>query len=133
MRAGSRVKIGAGETWFAGDFDETFRRNLVQVYEPSVSRCGGIGTEMLVGRLASQGKLGFSPMTGMNSAISVAASIHIASCTSSLGVEFNPFVNPLQTELADGIPKPRAGKIAVPGGTGLGLEIDARFVKRYSR
>lgn len=130
LRRHNPVKLGAGESWFAGDFDEAYKRRLVDVIEPSVSRCGGIGTELLVGRLAARSKLGFSPMTGMNSAISLAASIHVASCVPSLGVEYNPFENPLQTELAAGLPKPKAGKLEVAGRPGLGLEVDMRFVRR---
>lgn len=126
------VKLGAGESWFAGDFDETVKRGLVQVLEPSVSRCGGIGTELLAGKLAAQAGLGFSPMTGMNSAVSVAASIHVASAVPSLGVEYNPFANPLQTDLASGLPQPKSGKLAVPRGPGLGVEVDMRFVRRYA-
>ena len=132
LRLRNPVKLGAGESWFAGDFDETTSRNLVQVLEPSVSRCGGIGTELLVGRLAAQKRLGFSPMTGMNSAISLAASVHVASAVPCLGVEFNPFSNPLQTELATGLPKPKSGTIDVPRKPGLGLEVDLRFVRRNS-
>lgn len=130
LRAHNPVPIGAGESWFAGDFEETVRRGLVRVLEPSVSRCGGVGTELKVGKLAARRKLGFSPMTGMNSAISLAASIHVASSVASLGVEYNPFPNPLQAELAAGLPLPKAGKLAVPSGPGLGIEVDESFVRR---
>jgi len=128
----SRVPIGAGESWFEGDFGPAVERHLVGVLEPSVSRCGGVGTEAAVGRLADKRKLGFSPMTGMNSAVSLAASIHIAASVPSIAVEYNPFPNPLQTELARGLPSPEGGTIRVPDGPGLGLEIDERFVKRHS-
>ena len=132
LRARNPVRIGAGESWFAGDFGETVRRRLVNVLEPSVSRCGGIGTECAVGRVAAKEELGFSPMTGMNSAISLAASIHVASTVPSIGVEFNPFANPLQTELAVGIPEPKSGEMEVPSGPGLGIEVDMKFVRRAS-
>jgi L-alanine-DL-glutamate epimerase-like enolase superfamily enzyme len=69
-------------------------------------------------------------MTGMNSAISAAASIHVASAVPSLGVEYNPFANPLQTDLAFGLPKPRSSELEVPSGHGLGVEVDMRFVRR---
>ena len=130
LRYRNPVKIGAGESWFAGDFGETVNRSLVQVLEPSVSRCGGIGTELLAGKLAARRGIGFSPMTGMNSAISLAASIHVASAVPSLGVEYNPFANPLQTDLAVGVPEPRSGTLEVPRGHGLGIEVDMKFVRR---
>jgi L-alanine-DL-glutamate epimerase-like enolase superfamily enzyme len=128
----SKVTIGAGETWFAGDFETPIRNSLVGVIEPSVSRCGGLGVEIKVARAARRKGIKFSPMTGMNSAVSLAASLHAASACPSLGVEYNPFVNPLQTELATGIGEPRRGKLQVPTKPGLGIEIDERFVKRHA-
>lgn len=129
---GSKVKIGAGESWFPGDFERPLEERLVEVVEPSVSRCGGVGVEMEVAGRARRLGIRFSPMTGMNSSVSLAASIHAASAIPSLGVEYNPFVNPLQTELAAGIEAPRGGEIRVPSGDGLGIEVDMRFVRSHA-
>lgn len=129
---GKGVKIGAGESWFVDDFNQPIEEGLIDVVEPSVSRCGGIGVEAKVGIRARDRGMGFSPMTGMNSAISLAASLHIAASTGSVGVEFNPFGNPLQSDLASGLPAPRMGNVRVPSGPGLGLEVDVRFVKAHS-
>lgn len=129
---GSGVKIGAGESWFAGDFDGPIARGLIGVLEPSASRCGGVHVEVDAAKRAKARGIDFSPMTGMNSAISLAASVHAASAVGSVGVEYNPFPNPLQTDLATGIEEPREGRIRVPGGHGLGIEVDRRFVKSNS-
>ena len=128
---GSKVTVGAGETWFVNDFDVPIERKLVGVIEPSVSRCGGLGVELDVASRAVRRGMKFSPMTGMNSAVSLAASVHAGSARPSVGVEYNPFVNPLQTELAIGLEEPRRGKLRVPSGDGLGIEIDERFVKSH--
>jgi D-galactarolactone cycloisomerase len=128
----AKVTIGAGETWFVGDFEEPIERLLVGVMEPSVSRCGGIGVEIDVAGRARRRGIKFSPMTGMNSSVSLAASLHAASVVPSVGVEFNPFVNPLQTDLATGIDEPKGGRLSVPTKDGLGIEIDERFVKKHS-
>jgi D-galactarolactone cycloisomerase len=130
--SGSGVRVGAGESWFPGDFDVPLRDRVVDVLEPSVSRCGGVGVMMKVAAEAAARGMGFSPMTGMNSAISVAASLQVASVNPSEGVEFNPFPNPLQSELVHGMPEPKDGTIGVPGGPGLGVEVDLGFVKRHS-
>lgn len=127
---GSGVEIGAGESWFPGDFRGPVEEGLVGVLEPSVSRCGGIGVEASVAALAAERGLLFSPMTGMNSAISVAASVHLATAYPSVGVEYNPFGNPLQTELAEGLPSLRSGRLHPSAAPGLGLTIDEGFVKR---
>lgn len=129
----SKVKIGAGESWFAGDFCRPIDEGLVGVIEPSVSRCGGVGVEMDVARRAAARGISFSPMTGMNSAVSLAASLHAASANPSVGVEYNPFPNPLQAELASGLGEPSRGSMRVPHGYGLGITVDPRFIKSHSR
>jgi L-alanine-DL-glutamate epimerase-like enolase superfamily enzyme len=134
MRLGRQrsVRIGAGESWFVGDLSAALEAGLVGVLEPSVSRCGGIDVELRAGRLAAKRGVGFSPMTGMNSVISLAASLHIASVVPTVGVEYNPFPNPLQAELAEGLANPAEGVMRVPQGGGLGLKVDAGFVRRVA-
>ncbi len=129
---GAGVKIGAGESWFAGDFERPIADGLVQVLEPSASRCGGVHVEVEVAKRARARGIAFSPMTGMNSTISLAASVHAASAVGSVGVEYNPFPNPIQSELASGIEEPREGRIRVPTGYGLGIEMEERFVRSSS-
>ncbi len=129
----SKVKIGAGESWFVGDFDRPIQERLVLVIEPSVSRCGGMGVEMDVAERAAARGISFSPMTGMNSAVSLAASIQAASAHVSVGVEYNPFPNPLQTELTSGLGGANRGMLQVPSGYGLGITVDTRFVKAHAK
>ena len=125
-----KVPIGAGESWFPGDLRAALDAGLVDVVEPSVSRCGGIWVEFVTGRDARKRRMKFSPMTGMNSAVSLAASLHVAAAVPTVAVEYNPFGNPLQSELASGVPRPSAGSISLPEGDGIGIEVDRRFVKR---
>jgi L-alanine-DL-glutamate epimerase-like enolase superfamily enzyme len=129
---GLGVRVGGGESWFAGDFHRPIAEGLVDVLEPSISRCGGVGVEFGVAKEAEVKRLGFSPMTGMNSGISLAASLHVASASSTEGVEFNPFPNPLQTEMVEGLADPKGGAIRVPTGPGLGVDVDMRFVRKHT-
>ncbi len=126
---GRKVKVGAGETWYAGDFARPISGGLVDVVEPSVSRCGGIACEARVAREASKRGIDFSPMVGANSALSLAASLQVAAALGSIGVEYDAFDNPLVQQLAPGFPELSAGKIAVPSGPGLGVEVDPKFIK----
>ncbi|HMD79031.1 MAG TPA: mandelate racemase/muconate lactonizing enzyme family protein [Nitrososphaerales archaeon] len=129
---GQGVKVGAGESWFVNDFEEPMAEGLVQVLEPSVSRCGGVGVETEVAKQAAERRLGFSPMTGMNSALSLAASLQVAAAFPSIAVEFNPFPNPLLTDLVDDLPEPSNGSVRVPTRPGIGVTVDGRFVKAHS-
>ena len=126
------VRIGAGESWFLDDFRQPIEERLVGVIEPSVSRCGGIRIQVDVARKAAKMGISFSPMVGMNSIVSLAASIHTASVCPSVGVEYNPFPNPLQTELGEGLGRPSKGTIEVPREPGLGIAVNDRFVKAHS-
>jgi len=130
---GGPVRIGAGESWFAGDFDAPIEQKLVGVIEPSVSRCGGVGVQVEVARKAAREGISFSPMVGMNSVVSLAASVHAAAACGTVGVEYNPFPNPLQTELGYGLDTPSGGTLRVPKGPGLGITIDKRFVRAHAR
>ena len=70
-------------------------------------------------------------MLGMNSAVSLAASLQLAAAAGKLvGAEYDPFGNPLLNELSPGFPRLRGGKLLVPEGIGLGIEVDMRFVKK---
>ncbi len=129
---GAGVPIGAGETWFEGDLHSAIKERIVDVVEPSVSRCGGIGVAAQAAEMAEQASLGFSPMTGANSAVSLAASLQVSSAFRSIGVETNPFPNPLLSELAHGFHTARNGVVRLPSGPGLGIEIDETFVGRNS-
>jgi L-alanine-DL-glutamate epimerase-like enolase superfamily enzyme len=125
------IPLGAGETWFVSDFSTPIEEKLIDVVEPSVSRCGGMGVAWRVSQDAARRGIKFSPMIGMNSAISLAASLQLAGAAANLfGVEYDPFGNPLLDELCPGFPQLKGGKLQVPGGNGLGLEVDMRFVRR---
>ncbi len=127
---GAGVPIGAGEAWFKGDLVSAVGGRMVDVVEPSVSRCGGIGVMSETAKMAREAKLGFSPMTGMNSAVSLAASLQVAAAFQSVGVESNPFPNPLQSELAEGLPQAKNGRVELSNRPGLGIEVDEGFVRR---
>ncbi len=127
------VPVGGGESWFPTDFSVPIEEKLVAVVEPSVSRCGGIGVAWKVSEEAARHRVAFSPMVGMNSAVSLAASLQVAAAASNLsGVEYDPFGNPLVSELSPGFPELKEGELVLPRGDGLGLEIDVGFLRRHS-
>ncbi|MDA4124525.1 MAG: mandelate racemase/muconate lactonizing enzyme family protein [Thaumarchaeota archaeon] len=127
---GNGVPIGAGEAWFGGDLQYAVENELIDILEPSVSRCGGIGVLADAAKLARREGLGFSPMTGANSAISLAASLQVACAFPTVGVETSPFPNPLLHDLAHGFHPAKNGAMRVPTGPGLGIEVDESFVRK---
>jgi L-alanine-DL-glutamate epimerase-like enolase superfamily enzyme len=131
IAAKTGVPIGAGEAWFVGDFDVPLREHLVDIVEPSVSRSGGIGVSWRIATKAKKFGIRYSPMIGMNSALSLAASLQIAAAASNCReTEFDPYGNPLVSELCPGFPRLKKGELEVPKGHGLGVEVDFDFVKK---
>ena len=127
------VPIGAGETWFVDDFQTPLKDRLVDVVEPSVSRSGGIELCREVSVTASKMGVRFAPMVGANSAISLAASMHLAAVADNLvGVEFDLFGNPLVGEFAPGFLELRNGELLLPNKPGLGISPDIDFVRDNS-
>jgi len=126
------VPLASGEAWYAGDFARVFSHRSVDVLEPSVSRCGGVLTDFMVAARAEKEGLGFAPMLGVNSGVSLAASLHVASASACLAVEYDVFDNPLLTELVTGLPLPKGGKIKVPTSPGLGIEVDEGFLRSHA-
>jgi D-galactarolactone cycloisomerase len=126
------VPVGAGETWFVEDFTRPIQERLVDVVQPSVSRCGGVGVAWEVSRLSARHGIAFSPMVGMNSSISLAASIQLASASSNAAeVEYDPFGNPLVEGLTPGFPELKSGRLVVGRGEGLGVDVDMAFLRKH--
>lgn len=131
LRRNSSLKIGGGEGWFLKDLEDAINLGAVDVLEPSVSRCGGIGIFHSAASLAIKDGITVCPMVGANSSISLAASLHLASSLGLELVEFDPFENPLY-RITEGFPSLRSGKLVLPGGHGLGIELDKRFLRKVS-
>ncbi len=127
------VPIGGGETWFVDDFRAPLKEHLVDVVEPSVSRSGGIGVCRSVASVASKMGIGFAPMVGANSAISLVASLHLAAVADNLiGVEFDLFGNPLVEELVPGVVELKNGELRLPTRPGLGISPEMSFVRKHA-
>lgn len=126
------VPIGAGESWFPSDFDAPIEEKLIDVLEPSVSRCGGVSVSWQVSRKALRKGIAYSPMVGMNSAVSLAASLQLAAASGNAkSIEFNPFGNPLVDELCPEFPVLRHGRLQLPKGDGFGVAVDMNFIRKH--
>jgi D-galactarolactone cycloisomerase len=127
------VPIGAGESWFASDFESPIQEKIIDVFEPSVSRCGGISVNWNFAKEAGKRGIRYAPMVGANSAISLAASLQIASIAENLiAVEVEPFGNPLVSGLCPKFPSPKKGVQEIPKGFGLGVDVDESFLRRHT-
>jgi L-alanine-DL-glutamate epimerase-like enolase superfamily enzyme len=125
------VPIAAGEggvtLW---DFEDLVRAG-VQVLQPDVAFCGGLTVCRGVSRLAQAAGLRAVPHC-FSTGINLAASLHwMASCPDGDLVEYCLRPSPLMRSLVRNLPPLVDGRVPVPQGPGLGIELDEEVVERY--
>jgi L-alanine-DL-glutamate epimerase-like enolase superfamily enzyme len=127
------VPIAAGENHYTRfEFAQLLEAGAVQVWQPDLSKCGGI-TEGL--RIAAMGSAWRIPINAHSSATGLnhAATLHFLAATENAGYfeacvsKFNPFRDMFGSTFeigADGCVEP-------PSGHGLGIEVDEAIFKKY--
>ena len=137
VREASPVRIAVGERVFSlYGFREVVRHRAADVLQPDVTVCGGIKESMQIAALARAHDLPVVPHTGGATAIGFAANVHFAAAA---GVElleydptsYQPMLNELITDPIFSIDHIRNGKLSVPEGPGLGIDIDESVFERF--
>jgi L-alanine-DL-glutamate epimerase-like enolase superfamily enzyme len=130
------TRVGGAElAATVGECREWLREGCVDVLQPDVGRCGGLTELRRIAELAElEGRLVIPH--GWKTGITLAASCHFAAATPNAPlVEFlHPalFDSPLRAELTTPEPVLEGGRIPLPEASGLGVELVAQAVERYS-
>lgn len=133
LREHSPVKIAGGEVltrrqafqpWLAG--------RALDIVQPDVTKVGGISEERRIAWMAQDHGVQFIPH-GWNTAVGLAADLHLASAISDTDmVEYltgSPFID----EITDGgWSLDQDGMLAIPTSPGLGLRLDVDAVTKYT-
>lgn len=132
LTAQSKVPVAAGEqnaTRF--EFLELARMQALNVWQPDVSRCGGITEILRIAELAEQYGVWLVPHA-WKSGILKAASLHVNAVIPGQRLqEWSIADNPLQQQLVS-TPLPIIdGAAAVPTQPGLGVQVDDAIVREY--
>jgi L-alanine-DL-glutamate epimerase-like enolase superfamily enzyme len=128
-----KTRIAAGEQEAtAWGFHDLITRGKVDVVQPDLTRCGGFTQARKIlweAQLAGVDVCPHAWLTDLNSA----ASLHVnAVLERSLFLEYNVCDNPmLQEIIRNPIRMDPDGFIAVPQGSGLGIEVDEKSVERF--
>lgn len=135
IREVSGVPLACGETDFTPfGYRELLSRRLVDVLQPDLGRCGGITGARHVYTLAYAANVDFAPHTGFSGGLSQLAAVHVAAAAPALrAVEYMFIDNPVRDIFQAGFPVPFEGRLAVPCGPGLGLELDTETVEEYAQ
>ena len=127
----ARVRIAAGEADSGiGPFRALVERGHVDVLQPDIARCGGFTVSREIADLARRRSVEVVPHC-FSTGVLIAASLHFAATLerptfSELSVADSPLVNGLLVEPFRLV----AGKLAVPAGPGLGIELDEDVIER---
>lgn len=133
LREHSPVKIAGGEVltrrqayqpWLVG--------GALDIVQPDVTKVGGISEERRIAWLAQDHGIQFIPH-GWNTAVGLAADLHLASAISTTDmVEYltgSPFIDEITV---GGWSLDADGMLSIPTAPGLGLELDPDAVKKYT-
>ncbi len=127
----SPVPIAAGEGdvthW---DFEDLLQRGL-QVVQPDVAFCGGLTVCRKVSAMAEDAGRRCVPHC-FSTGINLTASLHwMASTPNGDLVEYCLRPSPLMRKLVKDLPPLENGRVPVPQGPGLGIELDEQIVQKY--
>jgi L-alanine-DL-glutamate epimerase-like enolase superfamily enzyme len=127
----SPIPIAAGEGGVtAWDFEDLIDCGL-HVLQPDVAFCGGLTVCRQVSERAQRAGRRCVPHC-FSTGINLAASLHwMASCADGDLVEYCLRPSPLMRNLVRNLPPLVDGRVPVPHGPGLGIELDETVVERF--
>ena len=127
----SSVPIAAGELEATARGFEDLIALGMQVIQPDVAICGGLTVSREASRLAEAAGRRCVPHC-FSTGINLAASLHwMASCAHGDLVEYCLRESPLMRKLVRNLPPLIDGRVPVPAGPGLGIELDEAIIERY--
>src|SRR5262249_9543698 len=132
----SPISISYGEHFcLVADFDRALRARTVDIVQPDPATVGGLAEAMRVARLAEQYSVPVIPHSA-GGPITLAASLQLcAAAQNAVLLEYSFTLDPFWSELvrSPGLgPKSlRDGRLEVPDGPGLGLDIDEAVFGKY--
>lgn len=132
LRRASPVPISGGEVLTRRQsFRPWLDAGAVDIIQPDVTKVGGISEERRIGWMAQERGIRFIPH-GWNTAIGLAADLHLASAFSDTDlVEYihgSPYVDEL---VVGGWQLDDDGMLTIPSGPGLGITINPDAVAKY--
>lgn len=121
------VPLAAGENHYTRfDFERVLTDGAIRVWQPDLSKTGGLTEALRIARLAASAGIVIHPHTSVTG-LNMAASLHFLSCIDNGGyyeadvTAYNPFRDRLTRGLGA---LDARGTMQAPDGVGLGIELD---------
>lgn len=142
LHAVAGLPIATGEALFTvHDFKPIAAVGSADILQPDLSLCGGFWQGRKIAELAHAHHLRLSPHV-WGGAVGLAAALHYISALSAYPhaanvprpvlLEYDLGENPLRSDILKNPLVPVEGRIAVPEGPGLGIEVDMDAVARHA-
>lgn len=131
------IRLAAGESdYVASEALVLLQDRSLGLIQPDVTRSGGITETWRIAELAASFNTAFAPHVGWSGAICVAASLQLAAAAETFRTfECMVYENPLRDAFTHPVVGEGSqligGKLAVPQGPGLGVEIDRAALARF--
>jgi L-alanine-DL-glutamate epimerase-like enolase superfamily enzyme len=134
LRRAAPLPITGGETLTRRQsFRPWLEAGAFDIVQPDVTKVGGISEERKIAQMAQDHGIKFVPH-GWNTAIGVAADLHLASAfTGTDLIEYKTGSAYVDEIITGGWKLDADGMLAIPDKPGLGITLDPDAVKRYSR
>ena len=129
-----RTPLAAGENhYLLADFDRLADDGVVRLWQPDLSKCGGITEALRIAALAHAHGISVHPHTSVTG-LNVAASLHFLSALPNAGyfeadhARYNPLRTLLCSPVVGLAPD---GTFTPPPGSGLGVEVDEAALRHF--
>jgi len=134
LRRAAPIPITGGETLTRRQsFRPWLEAGEFEIVQPDVTKVGGISEERKIAQMAQDHGIKFVPH-GWNTAIGVAADLHLASAFPGTDlIEYKTGSAYVDEIVVGGWKLDAEGMLAIPDKPGLGITIDPDAVKRYSK
>jgi galactonate dehydratase len=114
------------------DYRELFELQAADIIQPDITHSGGL---LSVKKLAAWAEAYYMLIAPHNvgGPVSTAAALHLAACTPNFKIQeyFNDFDVAYVKESAPGLPEVVEGYFPLPGGPGLGVELDEAVIREH--
>jgi len=144
VREGTTLPIASGEAEaLRVGFRDLITRRLVDVVQPDVTSCGGLGEAKAIVQMAQTWNVRFAPHV-WGGGVALAASLQLCAAVplyphaplanreaAPLLFEYDRGPNALRDELLTTPFEVRGDRISIPSGPGLGVEVNWDTVERY--
>jgi L-alanine-DL-glutamate epimerase-like enolase superfamily enzyme len=131
LAAGSPIPLAGGENFQGTMFDDAIRDDVLKVFQPDVTKWGGVTGNFRVGSAAVNAGKRYCPHF-FAGGVALLASLHCLTAAGGTGLlEFDCWPNPNRELVVGDMLPVTEGSVPVPQGPGLGAAPDVAALAQY--